>query len=35
VYTRYFPSDPPTRRFVCVSPWHGPFDVEIDLSLQV
>jgi 2-iminobutanoate/2-iminopropanoate deaminase len=30
VYARYFPSDPPARSFVCVSPWHGPFDVEID-----
>jgi len=30
VYARYFPSDPPARSFVCVSPWHGPFDVEIN-----
>lgn len=30
VYRRYFPSDPPARSFACVSPWHGPFDVEID-----
>jgi 2-iminobutanoate/2-iminopropanoate deaminase len=30
VYARYFPSDPPARSFICVSPWHGPFDVEID-----
>ena len=30
VYARYFPSDPPARGFICVSPWHGPFDVEID-----
>jgi len=29
VYARYFPADPPARGFVCVSPWHGPFDVEI------
>jgi 2-iminobutanoate/2-iminopropanoate deaminase len=29
VYARYFPADPPARSFVCVSPWHGPFDVEI------
>jgi len=21
---------PPARGFVCVLPWHGPFDVEID-----
>jgi 2-iminobutanoate/2-iminopropanoate deaminase len=30
VYARYFPIDPPARSFVCVAPWHGPFDVEID-----
>jgi 2-iminobutanoate/2-iminopropanoate deaminase len=30
VYARYFPTDPPARSFVCVLPWHGPFDVEID-----
>jgi 2-iminobutanoate/2-iminopropanoate deaminase len=30
VYARYFPTDPPARSFVCVAPWHGPFDVEID-----
>lgn len=30
VYARYFPVDPPARGFVCVLPWHGPFDVEID-----
>lgn len=30
VYARYFPKDPPARSFVCVLPWHGPFDVEID-----
>jgi 2-iminobutanoate/2-iminopropanoate deaminase len=30
VYARYFPSDPPARSFVCVSAWHGPFDVEMD-----
>jgi 2-iminobutanoate/2-iminopropanoate deaminase len=29
-YARYFPSDPPARSFICVSAWHGPFDVEID-----
>ena len=29
VYARYFPSDPPARGFICVAPWHGPFDVEI------
>jgi 2-iminobutanoate/2-iminopropanoate deaminase len=30
VYARYFPADPPARSFLCVSAWHGPFDVEID-----
>jgi 2-iminobutanoate/2-iminopropanoate deaminase len=30
VYARYFPKNPPARSFVCVLPWHGPFDVEID-----
>jgi 2-iminobutanoate/2-iminopropanoate deaminase len=30
VYARYFPTDPPARSFICVSPWHGPFDVEIN-----
>jgi 2-iminobutanoate/2-iminopropanoate deaminase len=30
VYARYFPSDPPARSFICVSAWHGPFDVEIN-----
>ena len=29
VYARYFPSEPPARTFLCVAPWHGPFDVEI------
>ncbi|RPH47178.1 MAG: RidA family protein [Lysobacterales bacterium] len=35
VYARYFPSDPPARSFVCVSAWHGPFDVEIDCVATV
>lgn len=30
VYARYFPADPPARSFICVAPWHGPFDVEIN-----
>jgi hypothetical protein len=30
VYARYFPHDPPARSFICVLPWHSPFDVEID-----
>jgi 2-iminobutanoate/2-iminopropanoate deaminase len=35
VYARYFPVDPPARSFICVSPWHGPFDVEIDCIATV
>jgi 2-iminobutanoate/2-iminopropanoate deaminase len=35
VYARYFPSDPPARGFLCVGPWHGPFDVEIDCIARV
>jgi 2-iminobutanoate/2-iminopropanoate deaminase len=35
VYARYFPTDPPARSFVCVAPWHGPFDVEIDCVAAV
>jgi 2-iminobutanoate/2-iminopropanoate deaminase len=30
VYRRYFPKNPPARSFICVLPWHGPFDVEIE-----
>jgi enamine deaminase RidA (YjgF/YER057c/UK114 family) len=29
-YALYFPSDPPARSSICVSAWHGPFDVEIN-----
>jgi 2-iminobutanoate/2-iminopropanoate deaminase len=35
VYARYFPVDPPARGFLCVAPWHGPFDVEIDCVAAV
>ena len=35
VYARYFPDDPPARSFICVSAWHGPFDVEIDCIAAV
>jgi 2-iminobutanoate/2-iminopropanoate deaminase len=35
VYARYFPSDPPARSFMCVSAWHGPFDVEMDCIAMV
>ena len=30
IYARYFPKNPPTRTFVCVAGWPGPFDVEIE-----
>ena len=30
VYTRYFPSNPPARIFVCVPAWPGHFEIEID-----
>ena len=29
VYRTYFPTDPPTRTFVTVGSWPGPFDIEI------
>ena len=35
IYARYFPSDPPARSFLCVAPWHGPFDVEMDCVAAV
>jgi len=35
VYARYFPTDPPARGFICVKPWHGPFDVEMDCVATV
>jgi 2-iminobutanoate/2-iminopropanoate deaminase len=35
VYARYFPSSPPARSFICVQPWHGPFDVEMDCVATV
>ena len=35
VYTRYFAKSPPARSFICVLPWHGPFDVEIDCVARV
>ena len=30
VYARYFPVESPARIFLCVSPFPGPLDVEID-----
>jgi 2-iminobutanoate/2-iminopropanoate deaminase len=35
VYSRYFPKDPPSRVFVCVPAWPGPFDIEIDCIAAV
>jgi len=35
VYARYFPRNPPARSFICVMPWHGPFDVEIGCVASV
>ena len=30
VYARYFPVESPARIFLCVSPFPGPLDVEVD-----
>ncbi len=30
IYARYFPVDSPARIFLCVSPFPGPLDVEVD-----
>jgi 2-iminobutanoate/2-iminopropanoate deaminase len=30
VYARFFPVEPPARKLIFVSGWHGPFDVEVD-----
>jgi enamine deaminase RidA (YjgF/YER057c/UK114 family) len=30
VYSRYFPTDPPTRAFIAVASWSGEFDIEVD-----
>jgi 2-iminobutanoate/2-iminopropanoate deaminase len=30
VYQRYFPSESPTRIFLHVPSWPGPFDIEVD-----
>jgi 2-iminobutanoate/2-iminopropanoate deaminase len=35
IYTRYFPSDPPARIYVCIPEWTGPFDIEIDCIAMV
>jgi 2-iminobutanoate/2-iminopropanoate deaminase len=30
VYARYFPAESPARIFLCVAPFPGPFDIEVD-----
>ncbi len=30
VYARYFPTEAPARIFLCVAPFPGPFEIEID-----
>lgn len=35
VYDRYFPSDAPSRIFMFIHSWPGPFDVEIDCVAAV
>jgi 2-iminobutanoate/2-iminopropanoate deaminase len=35
VYDRYFPSDAPSRIFMYIHSWPGPFDVEIDCVAAV
>jgi 2-iminobutanoate/2-iminopropanoate deaminase len=30
IYDRYFPDDPPSRIFMYIHSWPGPFDLEID-----
>lgn len=35
VYDRYFPSDAPSRIFMYIHSWPGPFDLEIDCVAAV
>ena len=35
VYARYFPEGSPARIFLCVAPFPGPFDIEIDCIAAV
>ena len=30
IYDRYFPKDAPSRIFMFIHSWPGPFDIEID-----
>jgi 2-iminobutanoate/2-iminopropanoate deaminase len=35
VYARFFPENPPSRIFINVPAWPGPFDIEIDCIATV
>jgi 2-iminobutanoate/2-iminopropanoate deaminase len=35
VYRRFFPTEPPARKLIFVSGWHGPFDVEVDCIAEL
>ncbi len=35
VYARFFPENPPSRIFINVQAWPGPFDIEIDCIAAV
>jgi 2-iminobutanoate/2-iminopropanoate deaminase len=35
IYERYFPSDAPSRIFMFIHSWPGPFDIEIDCVAAV
>ena len=35
VYRRFFLVEPPARKLIFVSGWHGPFDVEVDCIAAV
>lgn len=35
VYARFFPENPPSRIFINVPAWPGPFDIEIDCIAAV
>jgi 2-iminobutanoate/2-iminopropanoate deaminase len=30
IYARYFPAESPARIFLCVAPFPGPLDIEVD-----
>jgi 2-iminobutanoate/2-iminopropanoate deaminase len=35
VYDRYFPKDAPSRIFMFIHSWPGPFDLEVDCVATV